>query len=322
MEIKETHNVSVAHINHVRKIAGVDHVGIGAGYDGINLTGCRSIRTELPITCGTQRQLKSLSRIYENRLRVRFRMTIKMFSSIHLAYNPRSSQPNYKLNNIHIKLNNIHIELIDIITATAINSNNKQLEEESAINAFIATLVAFPLRQPFQFVGFTTSTLQRGYKYNSVEKFAARYLAAATSIRTCEKQSHALSISIDKETGGQDWKFHELEQPIKSDTVFGSTPTGLEDVSKYPELFAELLAHGWSEKDIQKLAGLNLIRVFKAVEQLLPFGHSINVSYISMLNAQFRGVQSNADRPMRIPTRLKMFQSGYYPVVHAPTGMM
>ncbi|XP_015431506.1 PREDICTED: dipeptidase 1 [Dufourea novaeangliae] len=46
------------------------------------------------------------------------------------------------------------------------------------------------------------------------------------------------------------------------------TPTGLEDVSKYPELFAELLARGWSEKDIQKLAGLNLIRVFKAVEEV------------------------------------------------------
>ncbi|KAF7994955.1 hypothetical protein HCN44_004427 [Aphidius gifuensis] len=46
------------------------------------------------------------------------------------------------------------------------------------------------------------------------------------------------------------------------------TPTGLEDVSKYPELFAELLTKGWSEKDIQKLAGLNLIRVFKSVEQV------------------------------------------------------
>ncbi|XP_017766373.1 PREDICTED: dipeptidase 1 [Eufriesea mexicana] len=46
------------------------------------------------------------------------------------------------------------------------------------------------------------------------------------------------------------------------------TPKGLEDVSKYPELFAELLARGWSEKDIQKLAGLNLIRVFKAVEKI------------------------------------------------------
>lgn len=26
-----------AHINHIRDVAGVDHVGIGAGYDGINL---------------------------------------------------------------------------------------------------------------------------------------------------------------------------------------------------------------------------------------------------------------------------------------------
>lgn len=26
-----------AHIEHIRQIAGVDHVGIGAGFDGINL---------------------------------------------------------------------------------------------------------------------------------------------------------------------------------------------------------------------------------------------------------------------------------------------
>lgn len=26
-----------AHINHIREVAGVDHVGIGAGYDGVNL---------------------------------------------------------------------------------------------------------------------------------------------------------------------------------------------------------------------------------------------------------------------------------------------
>jgi microsomal dipeptidase-like Zn-dependent dipeptidase len=26
-----------AHINHIRDVAGVNHVGIGAGYDGINL---------------------------------------------------------------------------------------------------------------------------------------------------------------------------------------------------------------------------------------------------------------------------------------------
>lgn len=27
----------LAHINYIRKVAGEDHVGIGAGYDGINL---------------------------------------------------------------------------------------------------------------------------------------------------------------------------------------------------------------------------------------------------------------------------------------------
>jgi microsomal dipeptidase-like Zn-dependent dipeptidase len=26
----------IAHINHIKNIAGIDHIGIGAGYDGIN----------------------------------------------------------------------------------------------------------------------------------------------------------------------------------------------------------------------------------------------------------------------------------------------
>ncbi|XP_075144782.1 dipeptidase 1 [Haematobia irritans] len=44
-------------------------------------------------------------------------------------------------------------------------------------------------------------------------------------------------------------------------------PKGLEDVSKYPHLFAALLeSDKWSEDDIAKLAGKNLIRVFKEVE--------------------------------------------------------
>ncbi|XP_058988302.1 dipeptidase 1-like isoform X1 [Musca domestica] len=44
-------------------------------------------------------------------------------------------------------------------------------------------------------------------------------------------------------------------------------PKGLEDVSKYPHLLAALLeSEKWSEEDIAKLAGKNLIRVFKEVE--------------------------------------------------------
>nr|XP_011312634.1 PREDICTED: uncharacterized protein LOC105272276 [Fopius arisanus] len=47
------------------------------------------------------------------------------------------------------------------------------------------------------------------------------------------------------------------------------TPTGLEDVSRYPQLFATLLEDPtWTEEDIKKLVGLNLLRVFSKVEQV------------------------------------------------------
>src|SRR5204863_9264235 len=37
---------------------------------------------------------------------------------------------------------------------------------------------------------------------------------------------------------------------------------GLEDVSKFPALFAELARRGWSDADLKKLAGENLLKVF------------------------------------------------------------
>ncbi|PVD29597.1 hypothetical protein C0Q70_08852 [Pomacea canaliculata] len=45
-------------------------------------------------------------------------------------------------------------------------------------------------------------------------------------------------------------------------------PVGLEDVSTYPALFAELLRRGYSDDDLMKLAGKNLVRVFRAVEKV------------------------------------------------------
>jgi membrane dipeptidase len=43
-------------------------------------------------------------------------------------------------------------------------------------------------------------------------------------------------------------------------------PVGLEDVSKFPDLIAELLRRGWSELDVKKVAGLNALRVLRAAE--------------------------------------------------------
>ncbi len=46
-------------------------------------------------------------------------------------------------------------------------------------------------------------------------------------------------------------------------------PEGLEDVSQYPNLFGKLLDNGWSEENLAKLAGLNLLRVFRDVEKVI-----------------------------------------------------
>ncbi|CAK8685011.1 unnamed protein product [Clavelina lepadiformis] len=46
------------------------------------------------------------------------------------------------------------------------------------------------------------------------------------------------------------------------------TPEGLEDVSKYPYLFAELMERGWKDEELKKVAGLNLLRVMREVERI------------------------------------------------------
>ena len=43
-------------------------------------------------------------------------------------------------------------------------------------------------------------------------------------------------------------------------------PEGLEDVSAYPNLFAELIRRGWRDADLRKLAGGNIIRVMRQAE--------------------------------------------------------
>ena len=45
-------------------------------------------------------------------------------------------------------------------------------------------------------------------------------------------------------------------------------PAGLEDVSKFPVLLAELSRRGWSEDDLSKLAGRNVLRAWSAAENV------------------------------------------------------
>lgn len=52
------------------------------------------------------------------------------------------------------------------------------------------------------------------------------------------------------------------------DGVGDSLPAGLKDVSQYPNLIAVLLERGYSEQDIEKICGGNLMRVWREVERL------------------------------------------------------
>jgi membrane dipeptidase len=45
-----------------------------------------------------------------------------------------------------------------------------------------------------------------------------------------------------------------------------SVPVGLEGVDDYPDLLAELMRRGWKDEEIRKLAGLNVLRVFREAE--------------------------------------------------------
>jgi membrane dipeptidase len=53
---------------------------------------------------------------------------------------------------------------------------------------------------------------------------------------------------------------------IGSDFFGWVNPDGLEDTSVFPALIAELIRRGWSETDLEKLAGGNMLRLMRAVE--------------------------------------------------------
>lgn len=63
-----------------------------------------------------------------------------------------------------------------------------------------------------------------------------------------------------------------------------SLPVGLEGVDTYPRLLAALMANGWTEADIRKLAGENVLRVMRAVEAVAESkkGERPNLSVIAV----------------------------------------
>ena len=80
----------------------------------------------------------------------------------------------------------------------------------------------------------------------------------ATLEQTLDHFDHVVELtSVDHVGIGSDY-----------DGVGDSLPVGLKDVSSYPNLIEGLLRRGYSEEDIRKILGENLLRVWREVEDI------------------------------------------------------
>jgi membrane dipeptidase len=95
---------------------------------------------------------------------------------------------------------------------------------------------------------------------SATRAYISEYTAANNPFPTVQRVAdhidHVVSlVGIDHVGFGSDF-----------DGVGDSLPTGLKDVSMFPNLIAELLKRGYSKEDIEKICYKNIFRVWKAVE--------------------------------------------------------
>lgn len=103
---------------------------------------------------------------------------------------------------------------------------------------------------------------EKGLSGEEAEEFRSTYFQENFKFSTVQKVADHIDHVVDlvgvEHVGlGSDF-----------DGVGPTLPEGLKDVSDYPNLIAELLKRGYSEKDIQKICSGNLFRVWNRVNQV------------------------------------------------------
>ena len=125
------------------------------------------------------------------------------------------------------------------------------------VPAFVSTEVAaFEERREAEDKRLTAAVSDTAERRRALEAWdAANPRPRATLAQVADHIEHVRAVAgVDHVGIGSDFD--------GIDTV----PVGLEDVSKFPDLLAELARRGWSDVDLGKLAGRNLLRVFHEAE--------------------------------------------------------
>ncbi|MEZ5354320.1 MAG: dipeptidase [Bryobacteraceae bacterium] len=96
-------------------------------------------------------------------------------------------------------------------------------------------------------------------KYRQIRRIHAKYYDLMPPVPISKLIDHldyiAKHIGVDHVGLGSDF-----------DGVSGMVPRGMEDVSKYPAIVRGLVERGYSDEDVRKIMGMNLIRVLQANE--------------------------------------------------------
>lgn len=61
---------------------------------------------------------------------------------------------------------------------------------------------------------------------------------------------------------------------VGAEDISARLPEGLEDVSKVPNLVAELLRRGWTDEEVKAALGKNLLRVLSEAEKVRSRSHT------------------------------------------------
>ena len=92
------------------------------------------------------------------------------------------------------------------------------------------------------------------------------------------RREHSEEISLEIAESGREAVLRHIDHAVKVmgadhvglgsdfDGISGMAPEGMEDVSKYPELVKGLIQLGYSDADIRKIMGQNMLRVMRANE--------------------------------------------------------
>ncbi len=105
--------------------------------------------------------------------------------------------------------------------------------------------------------GFTSQRLVEWNRVPAAERRAGAAPPRATLAQVADHIEHIRKVAgVDHVGIGGD--FDGIDDVVQ----------GLEDVASYPRLFAELARRGWSDEDLRKLAGENVLRAFESAERV------------------------------------------------------